>query len=380
MANMKDYIFWRGDLTFEQDSFNKIDSLILCQIAYLNFDNLIVQNSFKEDITISALAELFNNSKDFKERSNMGMLINAQTVDLLTLLASSKRYKDIKVLCYQSILDESQEEQFSAITFKIQDNYFVSFRGTDDTIVGWKEDFNLAIKENVPSQLDAVDYLENVSKNVKGLLFVGGHSKGGNLAVFASAYCSNKTQKRIIKIFNHDGPGFSEEIINSEQFQFIVPKLKSYYPHFSVVGMLFNRVGEYSIIESDETGLMQHDAFSWHIMGTDFVLSKKFASSSSLLSGTLNALISNLEPSQLELLIETLFDIAEATDSKTNSELKEDFFKNSKKIIKKIRALEPSTRKALSKTLLHISKIIGNQIPSFTKLITLAEPNSESSK
>ena len=202
MANIIDYIKWRGDLTFEQDDFNEIDALILSQISYLNFDELIPFNDFENDITLSRLCFEFATSENYVQRSDTGLLINKDTIDLFYYAGNSLRFRDIKVLGYVSVINNDEEEQFSAITYNILNKFhFVAYRGTDDTIVGWKEDFNLAIKDVVPAQIDAVNYLNNVANKTKGTLMLGGHSKGGNLAIYAAAKVSSKINKRIEIIY-----------------------------------------------------------------------------------------------------------------------------------------------------------------------------------
>ena len=178
MANIQDYIEWRGDLSFEQTPFCNVDALILCQISYLNFDRLLPDYDFNYSQKLSELAELFENAKDFKKRSETGLLINKKTAPFFLSLAKCRRFENILATGYVSKIDLSIEEQFAAISYKLPDGTnFVCFRGTDDSIVGWKEDFNLATETEVPAQKDAVEYLEKAAKNLKGKLRIGGHSK-----------------------------------------------------------------------------------------------------------------------------------------------------------------------------------------------------------
>lgn len=370
MANIQQYIEWRGDLTFEQAPFCRVDALILCQISYLNFDRLLPDYDFSTSCRLSHLAELFENSKDFKKRSDTGLLINKKTAPFFLQAARCCRFRDILATGYVSKIDLSIEEQFAAISYKLPDGTaFICFRGTDDSIVGWKEDFNLATDEEVPAQKDAVEYLENAARNLKGKLRIGGHSKGGNLAIYASAAVDKKISDRIISIFNNDGPGFYEARVKSAEFQRIAGKVDSCYPQFSVVGMLFQHIGNQTFVVSDETGIMQHDPFSWHVMGNDFVLLEKNDYASKFFHDTFNEWIVNLEPKQREIFVDTLFKIIESTDAKTNTELEANFARNSVKILKSINKLDPEMRKLCKETVIEFFKAGHSQLTKADKVI-----------
>ena len=378
MANILDYIDWRGDLTFEQSPFNKIDTLILCQIAYLRFDGLIKDLDFSESISLNELAELFKSSSDYKTRSDMGLMINKLTVNLLFNAAGSKRFRNVKVCGYNSIIDLEKEEQFAAVTFIIEKNLnLIAFRGTDDNIVGWKEDFNLAIMEEVPAQKDAVEYFKIAAKNIKGKFYVGGHSKGGNLSIYAASKMSQAVKKRIIGIFNADGPGFAEKKLDSEEFKSVMPLVQSYYPQFSIVGILFANDGRYSVVKSDEQGVMQHDPFSWNVLGCEFVTVNDFDRGSAFLKITVNKWIDVLSKEDLEVLIETLFTVIRSTDARTNRELDDNKLINSFKMINAVNNLDPNLRKQFLEILNEYFKIVNSSIPNFENILEKAKIKSE---
>ena len=291
------------------------------------------------------------------------------------LLKSAEQCKiDFFQILEENNQNEKKQEQFSALTYNLYDkNYFIAYRGTDDTIIGWKEDFNLAIKDVVPAQKDAVVYLENVADKLKGSFFIGGHSKGGNLAIYATAMVSSKIKKHVEKIYNFDGPGFSSKKINSPEFTEIIPKIKSYFPHFAIIGMVFYRAGSYSIVDSSESGMMQHDPMSWNVCGNKFIMLENFHSASEYLSKTLNSCIDQLEQNQIELLIETIFEIIQATNAKTNSDLEDNLFQNSKKIIAAVTRLDSNTRKAVEKIMKQILKIAKNQLPEYNNYFELSK-------
>lgn len=381
MSNILDYISWRGDLSFENSKFNDIDALILCQISYLNFDGLLSEMNFSNKVTLKELSEAFKNSSDFEKRCDTGALINRLTVQLFFDTANSCRFKNILITGYTSKIDLEKEEQFSAMTYILSDNInFIAYRGTDDTIVGWKEDFNLAIIDEVPAQIDALMYLEKASNSMRGRIFVGGHSKGGNLAVFASAMVSNNIKKRIETVYNMDGPGFSDSKLEMQEFNDIIPKICSYYPHFSIVGMLFSHAGVYSVVESDESGIMQHDPFSWHLKGKCFVLKDGFDKASSFFHETFNTWVSEMEPKQREQFIETLFSVIQATDARTNSEIENNMIGNSVKIIKAFHDLTPDSRNAIYKTIRMLFQIAHKRLPSFAEYFETDELKNNARK
>ncbi|MDE5898710.1 MAG: DUF2974 domain-containing protein [Treponemataceae bacterium] len=370
MANILDYIAWRGDLPLAASPFNEIDALILCQISYLNFDGLLADRDFSELVTVCDIAERFRNSPDFDVRSDMGALINELTVQLLFDAGASERYGSIPLAGYTSIIDKKKEEQFSALSYLLEDKtVFVAFRGTDDTIVGWKEDFNLAIMEEVPAQADAVQYLEAAAAALRGPLRLGGHSKGGNLAIYAAARASARTKKRILEIFNNDGPGFPDAAIQSQDFYEVIPRIRSFYPQFSIVGMLFNHAGEYCVVESDQHGLMQHDPFSWHLKGISFKILDGFDPASSFFHDTFNSWLNELGVEQREAFIETLFRVIQATDAETNSEIEANILQNSVKIIAAVHRLEPELRGTLYRLVIMLFKIAHKKLPGFKDLL-----------
>lgn len=345
MSNFVDYIDWRGDLDFISSPFNQIDALILCQISYLNFNGILLNYDFESGKDLKTLSSDFKNSIDFETRSDLGVLINKKTADFFIKVASSKRFRNVCATGYVSIYNKEKEEQFSAMSYLIDDKtVFVSYRGTDDTIIGWKEDFNLAIKEPVPAQIDSVEYLEKAAAKIKRNIIVGGHSKGGNLALYACTNSSKKVKNRLVKIYNFDGPGFQKDFIESENFKEILPLINSFYPEFSIVGQIFYHEGKYSIVESNRRGIMQHDPFSWHLIGKKFILCDKFDSASNFFNEAFNEWILNLEPNERETFVDTFFQVIEATDAETNSEIEANFLKNSTKIIAKIRKLDPKLR------------------------------------
>ena len=255
MSNILDYLDWRGDICITASPFNKVDNLLLSELSYVNFDGILP--GIEEDIwmTVKEAEQIFfskyNKKEIYEERSFM-----AKAPLVLEKMAKAKRFQDMKLSCYVNQIDEEEEKQFSALVAECQDNtYFVAFRGTDDTLVGWKEDFNMSYILAVPSQLEAVSYLEKVAEKVRGKLRLGGHSKGGNLAVYAAVQCKEEIQERIIEIYNNDGPGFSKEMLISEPYNRVRERIWTIVPQTSVVGMLLEHEEEYLVTKSSQSEL-----------------------------------------------------------------------------------------------------------------------------
>jgi hypothetical protein len=364
MANLIDYLDWRGDLSFKQADFNDVDALVLCQISYMNFDSILTDD-FKNVKTIKELWEEFSSHSDFSNRSKMGAMINPASVTLLEKAGKSKRFGSILAGGYVSRIDLKREEQFSAITFfrkKARFEPFVAFRGTDDTLVGWKEDFNMII-DTIPSQKDALEYLTRVAKNTFGKMYVSGHSKGGNAAMYASAFINRKYQRRIKKVYNNDGPGFSKEIIATPEIKRLTKVLHSFYPQFSVVGMLFEHVGDYTVIESDDRGVMQHDPFSWHVTPCDFVTLPGLTKQTVAFHKTFNAWIESIPMENRKVFVDTFFKVLEVTDAKTNTELEANWLKNAGKIIKALNSIDKETRDQVLGVIDLLFKVVQKNIP-----------------
>ena len=364
MSNLIDYVAWRGDLPLSYAPFNDTDALVLCQISYLNLDGLL-GSGFGEQVTLSELASRFRTSEDYKSRSNPGVMINKLSVQLFLDAGDSVRFGSIGVCGYETKLDLEKEEQFSAVTYLPGDKYaFTVFRGTDDTIVGWKEDFNMGVLETVPAQTDAVIYLQNAMEHIHSDFRIGGHSKGGNLAVYAAAMVSEKLRKRIAEVYNLDGPGFRDDTIASPEFQAVIPRLRSFYPQFSIIGMLFSHAGSYTVVESEQSGIMQHDPFSWHVSRSGLVTLPGFDEKSKHFHKTFNAWFLALPEEQRAKFVETLFSVLQATDARTNTELESNWLGNSAKIIRALAKLDPESRDNVLKTMQMLFQIAKKDLPA----------------
>lgn len=306
--------------------FNSVDSLILSQISYIMLDELVGDvNSNKDSITFKDLlkSEFFSKMFDTIPYGNL-------TKELLFYLSASPRFRDIRINYHISKTDTISEKQFSATTF-ILDNTsaYIAFRGTDYSVVGWKEDFNMAFVTPVPSQLEGVEYINKISELIPHDLYIGGHSKGGNLAVYASMNCNYRASSRIKKIFSHDGPGFREEIIKSDAFSKIKDKINKTLPYSSIIGMLLENHEDYHVVKSNKFGgLKQHNPFSWEIKDYDFVYLEKISHGSKYTCDTLHKWLKEVDDEKRKLFIDGLFNILTSTKSESFIEISENWQEN----------------------------------------------------
>lgn len=370
MSNLIDYVKWRGDIPFKIDKLNDVDILVLTQISYLNFNGLI-PSDLKNSISLSMLATLFFNAKDLKKRSNLGIVINKDTVELFRLASTCLRYSNIKVSGCISKIDIALEEQFSALTYtigKFSKQYIVVFQGTDDTIIGWKEDFNMAFCDKIPAQTDAVNYVNSACGILRGKFIICGHSKGGNLALFASAFANDKYKIKIQQVYNFDGPGFISRIKNSIQYKRACKITKTFYPYKSIVGMLFNYCDNYSVVDSCSDGLFQHDAMSWQIEKNRFLTKPKLDNSSIQFNTLFNDWLNDIDSNRLKDVIDSLFALLESAGVKTNSEIVEIISNNPTKVLKALNSVDKNVRNEVSQM---VKIFIKNSILKKTSFIDI---------
>lgn len=362
MSNVLDYIDWRGDLSFIQSPFNEIDNLILSRVSYLPFDKIIEKD---ETVTIHDLYKRFQKL----DKTTIRML-QVEDADLFPAIAKSKRFGDLFIKNYVNNRDLEQEKQFSAITIIIPDGTaYVAYRGTDNTLIGWKEDFNMSFMTSVPAQKDAQKYLNETAKHLTGNLRVGGHSKGGNLAIYASAFCDKDVQDRIIEVYNNDGPGFFEEIIETENYQRILPKIHTYIPQTSIFGRMLNHEEKFTVVESVETGVYQHSLYSWQLVGTKFIDMKKVTKESEFIDKTLKTWLKTVDAEQRKKFWFTLYEIVTSTNAETVAELNDNWFVNYKKIFASYKNLDEESREIINQTLKVLFGIAKDNIKPKRKIV-----------
>jgi hypothetical protein len=211
---------------------------------------------------------------------------------------------------YRSKLLEQEQTQFAAMAWALPDGtVFLSFRGTDNTLIGWKEDFNMSFCDSVPAQREAAAYTAEFALGWPVLLRLGGHSKGGNLAVYAGAKQDAGIQKRILGIYNLDGPGFTESILADPGYLAMIPKIHTYIPESSVIGILLEHEEAYSVIKSRQVSILQHEPYSWEILGGGFVHVKEMSPGIRFTDKAIKNWIKDMSKQDREALVETLYEL-----------------------------------------------------------------------
>jgi len=347
MANLFDYLAWRGDLDFKTSPFNPVDNIILSQLTYLTLDDIVPGPDDREGISMDLAIRIYNEKLHSPEGIKQTSFFKDDP-KLINTIALSRRFGDCQLLGYVNHVDTNREIQFSALTIYINDaSCFVAYRGTDISVIGWKENFNMCFKEVIPSQLEAVGYLEKMASLVTGHLRVGGHSKGGNLAMYAASQCDKHIQKRIITVYSNDAPGFHDKVIESGGFNAIKDRICSYVPQSSVIGMFLKQGYDNIVIKSSQSGLMQHDLYSWEVTHNDLVYMDKSTNSSRYVNKTLREWIDSFDVERREQFIEAIYYIISKAEISSIHELEVSWFASACKIIKSLSHVDAQTKKVL---------------------------------
>ena len=368
MSNVFDYLSWRGDLPLSVCPFNDIDNLILSRLSYIPFDGIVPEDFKAAPVAMKDAAALcLKKAAEQPEKRTFRMEDDAK---LLQAMIDSPRFHALSLIGYVNRFDPAVEKQFSAICIKLDKNEtFVAYRGTDGTLVGWKEDFNMSFATAVPAQLDSVAYLEKAASAVRGNLRVGGHSKGGNLAVYASAFCKPATKKRIVQIYSNDGPGFNADVTTSSEYAAIVDRVKTFVPQSSIIGQLLTHEEKLTIIHSTNVGgLLQHDLYSWEVLRDEFVLADALTNNSKVIDMTLKQWLSAMDPTLRAKMIDGVYSIFAATDAVTLTDLTKS--KNAVAVIKAMTALDEPTRQVISEGFSLLGASFKKTVPeAFTEFV-----------
>lgn len=325
--------------------FNELDMLMLTEITYLPFDQ-IVSDQMSPDCT----CRLFEAAE--KVPQDLSMLVTKNRLKLLEKAASSTRFKNIKLMGYVNDIDSDVQKQFAAMIFKIKpDSYVLTFRGTDDSIIGWKEDFHMTYMDQVPAQKTAVNYLRKAMDALPGQFILTGHSKGGNLASYAASQIEPEYQERIQSIYSYDAPGLNHSVITSQGYQTISDKIKRYIPQGSIVGMMLETPKQTQIVKSTAIGgLAQHDTFTWQISGQTFVLLDNLNPESLQVDKTLKNWVDSVSDDELKDFFDLFFGlILDAGISSINDLTKLENFNKILAVFENANALTDQEREMLTR-------------------------------
>ena len=346
-----DYLQWRNDVPLSVSPFNEVDNVIFSYLSYIDFRDL------KEDWNgFFDLKELF---QDFCEKHSLEEIqttgeFTERAPLLLKVMMEGERFSDTKVGYYAEDFDKDQVKQFAALVFLLPDGRnYISFRGTDKTITGWKEDFLMSCRTETAGAKEAVAYFNKIAPVLEGELILGGHSKGGNFAMYAAAFCEAEHKERIMQVYNNDGPGFREEVIQSPEFQELLPKIITIAPQSSIIGQLLSNPAKQDVIHSTAKGILQHDAMTWEAE-KDRLVPSELDELSHYAKTTLGSWLESMDDESRESLCTTAFSLIESTNSETFIEFSGNLMKNMETIWKEMGKLPEDKKKEIMDALANL--------------------------
>lgn len=345
-----------GDVSFEQRPMNEVDSLILCQLVYLKFDGMVPGiRENKPSVTLEELALSSDAEKLFADER-----FEKDNRRLVEGMLKGRRFRHLKLNCYVNVIEKERETQFAAITFLLEDGtIYIAFRGTDETIVGWKEDFNMAFLSQVPGQAFSVKYLNMVTARFPNDFYVGGHSKGGNLAVYSAMNCVPYVQSRILKVYSMDGPGFHPRTLQNCNYEAIADRVIKLMPHSSVIGMIFEWDTEYRVVEARHFGLAQHNPYNWKVKDGEFVTAEDIYERARQKSSIFNEWIMGLDEEHIRLFVDTLYQVISASEAEDLITITADWKRSMLGMVSAVKELDAETSVVLQgivKELFEIAK------------------------
>lgn len=344
MGTILDYLREYGDYSLEEKPFCDVDSLVVSQLSYLKFDGIVPGPG--EDRAPVSLKEIAAHA-DY-DRLYADERYRKDNTALFTGILNGRRFGEMRLWNYVNLIEPEKESQFSAVVCGLSGGlFYVVFRGTDENIVGWKEDLNLAFSEPVPGQMQSVSYLEQAARTFDGGFYVGGHSKGGNLAVYAAMHCTSKVRERIERIYDHDGPGFRPEVREQGAWQEIEGRIHKTVPRSSLVGMLLYTEGDYRVVESKTLGIAQHNPYTWLVKDDDFRMVDDIRPGRKFMDQTLNEWILSLDQTQMHIFVDTLYGIVQASETDNLIDFTAHWFQNMQKIGKAISGVDEETARVV---------------------------------
>ena len=343
-----DYLKWRNDVSLRAAPFNEIDNVVLSYLAYADFGELLQEE--KRRVSIETCFKRFCKKHDLANVRESKLFIERAPLVLEDMVRGA-RFRGTKVVHFREVFDKEKVQQFAALVFLLPDGTrYVSFRGTDLSITGWKEDFLMSFTAETEGAKEAVSYLNEVAACVEGDLILGGHSKGGNFAMFAAAFAEDAVKERILKVYNNDGPGFREEIVRSAAYRELLPKITNIVPQTSIIGRLLSNEAAHTVVKSTAAGIFQHDVTTWEVTKDKFVRTEPDAFSD-FVEKSLGTWLETMDDEARKSLVETVFSMIEMTEAETFAEFGENLFKNTGLIIKGLGRLPKEKRSELTAAL-----------------------------
>ena len=361
MANIIDYVLWRGDIPFSQVPLGEVDALVLSYLSYMPYEGMVSEAFSTSGAFLSDAAEYF-----LEHGLSSSCMIDSAKDDcrLLEAVRDSERFGTLRLTGYVNHYDEETQGQFSAITFLPPAGpAFVAFRGTDSTVVGWKEDFNMSFAGEVPAQGAALDYIVRASSVLSMPAVLGGHSKGGNLAVYAAVFAPKAVQERIVCVYNFDGPGFNEQVIASNAFHQIDMRIHTFVPQSSLIGILLWHTEPFIVVKSDAGGLFQHNPYSWQLMGGRFIILPERTRESRLAEDTIKGWLSTLDGDERKRVIDGVYSVLSASDGRNVADLFEG--RNVRAILRAVSTMDEETKEIIVDSFKRLGSSLKETLPDW---------------
>ncbi len=334
-----EYINKYKDKTFDEVKFNEVDNAIFSSISYIDLDGIVCNHSYRK-ISLKDAGDIYFENYERKKNS---MTAYKHALRIFKEIIKTKRYGDLLLYNYSYIGNE--KKQFSAITIELNPNLvYVSYEGTDHLVSGWEEDFKMSYMFPVEAQKYAIRYLDRFSVSNKNLI-LGGHSKGGNLALVAGMYANFMVRRKIVNVYCNDGPGLRKSQINSSRYKNVSKKLISIIPNYSFVGLLLRHSSNYRVVLSNKKGFLAHDLLSWQVDDKEFI-SSELSTFSKILNKSMLEWVNKYDDFQRKMFTDSLFDVFRRANVNSLVEIM-DHKKNILKLIFQSRGIDKTTKKMM---------------------------------
>lgn len=358
-TTVADYLTWRGDIPFSVDPFNEVDNLVLCIISYINFrrfPELLTRNP-REAVSLRDICQKLTQEDEQLGLSQLSYIPVAQQA------AQTERFAGTRMFAFEDRSD--QETQFAAVSFLLPDkSVFVAFRGTDTSLVGWKEDFNMSYLESVPAQVRAAEYTAEIMRLCRfHKVRIGGHSKGGNLAAWAGLHLPHKDYSRLLAVYNNDGPGFNRSMTERPEYVLLRDRMHTFIPESSIVGVLLEHCEDYTVIASTAKSIMQHEALSWCTERNRFIHLEERSTMGRRSDDVLRDWIGSMTPQERKDFTDAFFEILSmGGKARTLDDVQEMGLSGAVALVKEYAGADEKTRRILVETFKRLAVDIGEEV------------------
>lgn len=346
MAYLLDYLEICKYKNFDEDNFNEVDALCLCNFSYAHLEKVFKHSEHFLGLDIKKACTRFCNLDD-----NEMTYREQKDLKFIEKIKDTWRFNRFKIYYYDSFVSLDKQYQFGAFTIDFEKFIAVVFRGTDNSLIGWKEDFNMSFKKEIPSQKFSLDYLNKVGKSFNKKIIIMGHSKGGNLAIYSSLKCSKRIQKRIVNVYNFDGPGFSKNIYKELSKTVLKQKIKAYAPESSIIGLIMKNIGNYTFVKSSSHFIFQHNPYTWKINNNRFVYVGSNNRSSKFFESVIDDFYNKLSVRQKKIFVEGLYQIVLLSGVDDYRRIIKGLFKNRKMLLEYLNKLDDKTKEVMQSVL-----------------------------